>query len=313
MKKKFMNPLVDAGFKRIFGRKKYMIEFLNDLLVREHPITDITFLDKEMIPPTEKDHGVVYDLFCKTADGEQFIVEMQYKKHSNFKERTVYYMARNIVEQSQFSDDDSGKWDYALVPVYCVYLLNFHLNGKKLQRKIRKVMLVDVHTNEVFYDNMTMYFFELPSYSSRVCRKEDCKNNIDKWLYVLVNMNRFKTFPFKDDKPIFMQMEELADLATFNREEMWMYERSLDRYRTYHLALDYSHKEGIKKGEKRGRKEGRREGRKEGRKEGELEGKKSESIRIAKLLLADGMTAAKVAEITGLSLGEITKENASDN
>ena len=29
--KKFMNPLVDAGFKRIFGRKMYMREFLNDL------------------------------------------------------------------------------------------------------------------------------------------------------------------------------------------------------------------------------------------------------------------------------------------
>ena len=41
MKKKFMNPLVDAGFKRIFGRKKYMREFLNDLLKRKHPIKHI--------------------------------------------------------------------------------------------------------------------------------------------------------------------------------------------------------------------------------------------------------------------------------
>jgi len=46
--KKFMNPLVNAGFKRIFGRKMYMREFLNDLLMREHPIRHIWFLDKEI-------------------------------------------------------------------------------------------------------------------------------------------------------------------------------------------------------------------------------------------------------------------------
>ena len=58
MMKKFMNPLVDAGFKRIFGRKMYMREFLNDLLMLEHPIKSVTFLDKEMVPASERDHGV---------------------------------------------------------------------------------------------------------------------------------------------------------------------------------------------------------------------------------------------------------------
>jgi len=64
--KKFMNPLVDAGFKRIFGRKMYMREFLNDLLMLEHPIKSVTFLDKEMVPASERNHGVVYDrIVCR--------------------------------------------------------------------------------------------------------------------------------------------------------------------------------------------------------------------------------------------------------
>ena len=96
--KKFMNPLVDAGFKRIFGRKMYMREFLNDLLMLEHPIKSVTFLDKEMVSASERDHGVVYDLYCVSEDDKFFIVEMQYKSHQYFKERTVYYMARNITE-----------------------------------------------------------------------------------------------------------------------------------------------------------------------------------------------------------------------
>ena len=266
--KKFMNPLVDAGFKRIFGRKKYMMEFLNDLLPLQRPIEKITFIDKELTPKTVKDHGVVYDLYCQTHDGKQFVVEMQYKKHSNFKERTVYYMARSIAEQSRLHDDDEQKpWNYKLLPVYCIYLLNFSLEGKQKSQKKRKVMLIDQNTNEVFYDKMTMFFFELPSYDSSYCHEDMCVDNIDKWLYILVNMNRFKTFPFKDNKPIFTQMEELANLATFSKEEMDAYEKSLDRYRTTQLALSYSHEEGLAKGLRKGRKEGRKECREEGRKE----------------------------------------------
>ena len=251
MKKKFMNPLVDAGFKRIFGRKMYMREFLNDLLMLEHPIKSVTFLDKEMVSESERDHGVVYDLYCVSEDDKFFIVEMQYKSHQYFKERTVYYMARNITEQSRYvADDDRGEWNYSLAPVYCIYLLNFHLESDERNVRQRKVMLTDVLTNKVFYDGMTMYFLELPTYRS--CTEGDCKRDIDKWLYILANMNRFKSFPFKEDKPVFKQMEELADIATFSKEEMRMYEDSLDRYRINRLTMKTCHDEGVEQGIKRG-------------------------------------------------------------
>lgn len=48
---RFINPFTDVGFKRIFGQaihKELLIDFLNDLLVGEKRITDITFLDKEL-------------------------------------------------------------------------------------------------------------------------------------------------------------------------------------------------------------------------------------------------------------------------
>ena len=50
---KFINPFTDVGFKKIFGQevsKDLLIDFLNDLLVDEKSITDITFLDKEILP-----------------------------------------------------------------------------------------------------------------------------------------------------------------------------------------------------------------------------------------------------------------------
>ena len=43
---RFINPFTDFGFKFLFGReveKELLIDFLNDLLVGEHVITDIQF------------------------------------------------------------------------------------------------------------------------------------------------------------------------------------------------------------------------------------------------------------------------------
>ena len=47
---KFINPFTDVGFKIIFGQemtKDLLIDFLNDLLVGERHIQDITLVDKE--------------------------------------------------------------------------------------------------------------------------------------------------------------------------------------------------------------------------------------------------------------------------
>ena len=80
---KFINPFTDVGFKKIFGQemtKDLLIDFLNDLLVDEKHIIDITFLDKEILPEYMGDRGVIYDIYCTTESGEQFIVEMQNKQ-----------------------------------------------------------------------------------------------------------------------------------------------------------------------------------------------------------------------------------------
>lgn len=87
---RFINPFTDVGFKRIFGQaihKELLIDFLNDLLIGEKRITDITFLDKELLPDFSGDRGVIYDIYCTNEDGEQFIVEMQNREQTFFRER----------------------------------------------------------------------------------------------------------------------------------------------------------------------------------------------------------------------------------
>ena len=50
---RFINPFTDFGFKFLFGReveKELLIDFLNDLLVGEHVITDIQDVYKRQSP-----------------------------------------------------------------------------------------------------------------------------------------------------------------------------------------------------------------------------------------------------------------------
>ena len=84
---KFINPFTDVGFKIIFGQemtKDLLIDFLNDLLVGERHIQDITFLDKELQPEFQGDRGVIYDIYCTTDDGDHIIVEMQNRSRTGF-------------------------------------------------------------------------------------------------------------------------------------------------------------------------------------------------------------------------------------
>ncbi|MGM9687847.1 MAG: PD-(D/E)XK nuclease family transposase, partial [Alloprevotella sp.] len=96
---RYINPFTDIGFKMLFGQelsKPLLIDFLNNLLKGERKIDDITFLDKEQTAVFEDDRSLIYDILCKTGDGEKIIVEMQNRGQSFFKKRSIYYVSEAI-------------------------------------------------------------------------------------------------------------------------------------------------------------------------------------------------------------------------
>lgn len=89
---KYINPFTDWGFKRLFGQefsKPLLISFLNDLLVDELHVKDLTFRDKELLPPTKDQRGIICDVYCETDTGDRFIVEMQNRWQPNFLDRSI--------------------------------------------------------------------------------------------------------------------------------------------------------------------------------------------------------------------------------
>ncbi len=69
------------------------------MLEGELHVKDVVFKDKEQLPQTKDQRGIIYDVFCETDTGERFILEMQNKWQPNFLDRSICYACRSILEQ----------------------------------------------------------------------------------------------------------------------------------------------------------------------------------------------------------------------
>ncbi|MEY8685565.1 Rpn family recombination-promoting nuclease/putative transposase [Bacteroides sp. AN502(2024)] len=290
----FINPFTDVGFKKIFGQeitKDLLIDFLNGLLVNEKCITDITFLDKELLPEYMGDRGVIYDIYCTTENGEQLVVEMQNKQQTNFKERALFYLSHTIARQGE----RGIFWKFDLKAVYGVFFLNFSLpNGS---HKLRTdVVLADRDTHETFSDKLRFIFIELPSFNKE---ESECDTDFERWIYVLKNMETLKRMPFKARKSVFEKLEKIVDIASLSKEERMKYDESIKVFRDQLVTISFAEEEGIKKGMEKGMKKGIEKGRKEGMKE--------KSLEIARNLKKLGIPVTTISQASGLSIDEIER------
>ena len=117
---KYINPLSDFGFKRLFGteaHKDLLIDFLNQILPDFHQIKDLTYIKNEQVGENIKDRTSIFDIYCKSKKGEQFIVELQRVKQEYFVDRSIFYSTRAIRAQAP-----KGEWNFELKAVYTCLL-----------------------------------------------------------------------------------------------------------------------------------------------------------------------------------------------
>jgi predicted transposase/invertase (TIGR01784 family) len=109
-KEKYINPLTDFGFKKLFGtepNKFLLIDFLNQILP-DKKIKDLSYSSGEEQGLTELDRKAIFDLYCVGDNGERFIVEMQ-KAKQNFLRIEVFFMRlfrfKNRVKETNGTTD----------------------------------------------------------------------------------------------------------------------------------------------------------------------------------------------------------------
>ena len=80
---RYLNPYTDFGFKKLFGEeanKDLLSDFLNQLLPPKHQIAELHFRNPENLPDSPIERKAIFDIYCKSVTGEDFIVEMQKAK-----------------------------------------------------------------------------------------------------------------------------------------------------------------------------------------------------------------------------------------
>jgi len=92
---KYIDPLVDFAFKKIFGsepNKDLLIDFLNEVFRGRKHIVDLSY-DKNEHPGEVKDEGsAVFDLLCTGNNGERFLIEVQRAKQGYFKKELYFIL-----------------------------------------------------------------------------------------------------------------------------------------------------------------------------------------------------------------------------
>ena len=279
----FINPFVDRGFKILFGQessKELLIELINDLLEGEHHVEDLSYMDKEDPGETTDGRGTVFDLLCKDQDGTTFIVELQNARQTYFYERALYYLCRMIASQGKKGES----WEFELVPVYGIFLLNFR-SGKT--DKVRTdLVIADRETGKQKSRNFREIFIEFPLFNKT---ESECKTPLDYWLYNLKHMEQLEHLSFKGQKALFARLEELARIANMNKKERAEYEAALKIYRDNENVVTTA----------------RREGKEEGIAIGEERGLKKGILTTARLMKQNGISFEQIKLCTSLSDEEI--------
>ncbi|NUQ25446.1 MAG: Rpn family recombination-promoting nuclease/putative transposase [Saprospiraceae bacterium] len=280
LKDKYINPLTDFGFKKLFGtelNKILLIDFLNQILPEKHRIKDLSYARNEQLGLNELDRKAIFDLYCVGESGERFIVEVQKAKQNFFKDRSIYYASFPIQEQAQ-----KGDWDYQLEPVYTVGILDFIFDDHKSDTELLHIVELKNQRCEVFYDKLKFIYIELPKFKKE---EDELETQFDKWLYVFRHLSNLQDRPRKLQDRIFQKLFEAAEIARFSPEERDAYEDSLKYYRDLKNVVDTSREEGIL--------------------EGIEKGIEKRNVEIAHKMKEKGLSNSEISEMTGLSDDEI--------
>ena len=269
---KYLNPLTDFGFKKLFGsepNKELLIDFLNQILPSKHKIDTLTYAQNEHLGHNEIDRKAIFDLYCVGTSGEKFIVEIQKAKQNYFKDRSVFYSTFPIQEQAK-----SGNWNFKLTPVYTIAILDFVFDESKDDTQLLHQIELKDQRNDVFYDKLKFIYLELPKFNKN---ENELNTHFDKWLFVFKHLAELQNRPRALQEKVFNKLFETAEIAKFSPDERHVYESSLKYYRDIKNVVDTSKEEGIKEG----------------------------LNRVILLMHSNGKSLLEIAEATGLQEEEI--------
>ena len=161
---------------------------------------------------------------------------------------------------------------------------------------------MDVEKKEVFYDNLTYIYLEMPKFKKT---EEELESLVDKWLYALKNLPHLLERPKALQERIFKKFFDVAEVAALTKEDYFRYVESEQVYYDLDGAFRTASKKGYTQGKRKGLAEGCAEGMAEGMAEGIAKGIAEGRAEVAKKMKSMGIFVDDIVQATGLTLGEI--------
>ena len=286
----FVDLLLDAGFKHVFGRQKnkdILIAFLNQI-IPDRTIVDLTYNQNEQIPDNIESKASRFDLYCTTDDGSRIIVELQRKEQHDYIHRSLYYSSLPIAEQVRI-----GNETYMFSHIYIVNILNFTLKETAHREQVLSAFRYkEIEDNTLLTDRITHIFVELPKFKKKL-EEIDKENVQDIFYFCLRNLKDLKTIPDSLDTEIAQRIFTASAVAAMTTQEKMYYIDNMNTERDIRNQIQFAADKGREEGLKRGLEEGKKEG---------IE---KATLLMASKLKADGMDIELIIKYSGLTREEI--------
>ena len=211
-----MDLRCDWAFKHVMKNTDILKMLLNDFLPEE--IESVEPLPNEIDKMRPDDKNVIMDVLCHTVDGTEFIVEMQRKKKTTFKNRMLYYGASMLNAQLKPREPYS-----ALKPVYVICFMDFKMHHETDQL-VYRYSLCEQDTGERYNNLLSIYFCELPRLQASGIEGLD---PVQSWFYILANMRIFAGKPEDMGKRYAAIVQEARMPGFPEEEELTKYFRNM--------------------------------------------------------------------------------------
>ena len=285
VKARYINPLIDWGFKRLFGsevNKDILIEFLK-VIFPEYEIEDITYIPAEQLGLMEEDRKAVFDVICRAKDGKDFLVEMQHATQEHFFERALYYTSFPIMKQGRkaHADEVTGvkkEWNYELDGVYFLGILNFKYEDDDLIE--HRYLLREAITGKTMTDKLKVVFIEVAKFDKK---EDELDSDLDKWLYILKNLSMLLERPAALRDKMFKRIFDVAEIAGLNNIDRINYIKDMTTARDTFNQIEYAKKKSHE------------------------EGREEERNSIVLKMLQNNLPVQIICDVTGLSMEDVLK------
>jgi predicted transposase/invertase (TIGR01784 family) len=289
----YLDPKNDISFKKVFGRHPEVLKsFLNALLPLQpdSPITEIEYLNPELLPDIPELKFTMVDMRCRDKTGRQFLVEMQMLWADSFESRILLNACKAFSHQIGRGDT----YDL-LAPVYSLNIINQSFSGQSAvwyhQYALNHQSLPGKRMN-----GLEFVLIELPNFMPANYKERRITTLWLRFLKEIKNRSTMIPQELLEVPEIAEAVEALKD-SSYSREELEQYEKYWDILRTQQTFVN----DALRKG----RLEGQQIGQQIGEQLGQHIGEHKKAKYSAEKLIIRGFSNADIADITGLGIDEI--------